>query len=632
MVVEYCADPCCTSKDGWNATLLLCQHYSGRDLIDLIRLLIERGVDVNYRDDNGWNALLFLCQSWYADESLIDLIRLLVDRGIDLKATTKDGWNALLLLSRCYQHENLVHIIRLLMDGGIDLYCGDKEGWNVMLTLCRYYSGEKLIDILRLLIEEGGMRPADCRTNYGWSPLMALCRYYTRSNLPDVIKLLLEHGEDFNSVAKDGTNALYLLAHNWSCQLHSILEKFPSIQLQPTQEVLMKAAELGCIWTVRRLLNRLDVNIVDRAGKDAFDYLDDWMHNAFSLCQRCQVKRESTVNRQPLRRWTETPNTWDGNEPTFAVLLRYLSSSIGGTSRFSDRCYQEFKTSCRARRVRAIPPAPSFSIPVFRNDYSHFDQDQDIFRVDPTATEITPPDEADWKELVHQWFSKENIRLAKFWRYLERNSHRCQLKSADCAWCRVSEDVDNYLGRLMETIQQLDPLFAVERLFAYGSSAERSNIFLPDEFDKAIVLQHFRHRPNSSDPYRVVFTGQSALLSRNESINSNNLLLHFYHLMDLAIDRVYSVHVFSPVVALKETCVTLNFLHRGLGFASPMRISVDLTITVPTVIKTMDCRTLPNWYRALMSSGEEKEEYLVPYRRINRQQSWRLSYPTMSIF
>lgn len=32
----------------------------------------------------------------------------------------------------------------------------------------------------------------------------------------------------------------------------------------------------------------------------------------------------------------------------------------------------------------------------------------------------------------------------------------------------------------------------------------------------------------------------------------------------------------------------------------------------------------------MRNSSEEREEYLVPYRRVNRPQSWRISYPTLS--
>ena len=44
LVVEHGADATSTTNDGWNALLLLCQHYSGSNLIQLVQLLIERGV------------------------------------------------------------------------------------------------------------------------------------------------------------------------------------------------------------------------------------------------------------------------------------------------------------------------------------------------------------------------------------------------------------------------------------------------------------------------------------------------------------------------------------------------------------------------------------------------------------
>ena len=177
--------------------------------------------------------------------------------------------------------------------------------------------------------------------------------------------------------------------------------------------------------------------------------------------------------------------------------------------------------------------------------------------------------------------------------------------------------------------------------FPYGSSAEKTNLFRPDEFDRGVQLKHLRHQPTADDPYRVVCTAPAlaSRLARNEPVNSNNVLLHLNELLNGAVDSVYSVHIFSPVVSLRETCVSLQFLYRAGNEIDtekeedetrPMVVSVDLTVVVQTSEQTLDCENLPDWYRHLMSDWEEKEEYLVPYRRINRHQSWRLSYPTLS--
>ena len=45
---------------GWNALHLLCWNYSNENLIDIIRLLIENGIDVNCKDKGGRNALNYL--------------------------------------------------------------------------------------------------------------------------------------------------------------------------------------------------------------------------------------------------------------------------------------------------------------------------------------------------------------------------------------------------------------------------------------------------------------------------------------------------------------------------------------------------------------------------------------------
>lgn len=119
---------------------------------------------------------------------------------------------------------------------------------------------------------------------------------------------------------------------------------------------------------------------------------------------------------------------------------------------------------------------------------------------------------------------------------------------------------------------------------------EKTNIFHPYEFDRGVVPKYFRHEPIASDPYRVVFDddafgGHYPNLARWESINSNSMLFRFKELMNSAIDRVYFVHAFAPTLTLKETCVTLTFLYRGLendrnGDPPPIAVSVDITIMV----------------------------------------------------
>jgi ankyrin repeat protein len=88
----------------------LCHYYQNENLIDIIRLLVENGIDVNRKTNVGWNALTFLC-CFYQKENLIEIIQLLIETGIEVKEGQYE--NNVALLRENYKNENLIDIIGL---------------------------------------------------------------------------------------------------------------------------------------------------------------------------------------------------------------------------------------------------------------------------------------------------------------------------------------------------------------------------------------------------------------------------------------------------------------------------------------------------------------------------------------
>jgi hypothetical protein len=199
--------------------------------------------------------------------------------------------------------------------------------------------------------------------------------------------------------------------------------------------------------------------------------------------------------------------------------------------------------------------------------------------------------------------------------YLDKHSHPSYDNHYFCKWCQVSRDVDAYLIRLLHKIKEIDPLFKIERYNLYGSSSEKTDVFLPCEFDKVVVLKHFRQ--SASNYKQVIYAGtcreaDSSLLEADESINSSSLLLHFTQLVDTAKDSVSSVHVFGPIVGYGETCVTIHFLYRG-RYPPAMKASVDITVAVDFCKEQSNTVTaiFPKW----CSIPRHVPAFLVPYRR-----------------
>jgi len=107
-------------------TIIKTCYYPHDNLICLVRLLIEKGVDVSVKDPEGWTLLHLLCRN-YSNNNLIELVKLLIDNGIDIKAElVDDGLTALHFLCMNYTHDNLIDLVRLLIEKGVDVNSSDE--------------------------------------------------------------------------------------------------------------------------------------------------------------------------------------------------------------------------------------------------------------------------------------------------------------------------------------------------------------------------------------------------------------------------------------------------------------------------------------------------------------------------
>jgi len=101
------------SDDGSTAFHLLCQDNSNNDksFLELVQFLIEEGFDVTIKNFEGCTALHYLCE-FYAHSNLINLVRLLIGKGIDVNAKiATDGSKALHCLCQYYSHDNLIDLV-----------------------------------------------------------------------------------------------------------------------------------------------------------------------------------------------------------------------------------------------------------------------------------------------------------------------------------------------------------------------------------------------------------------------------------------------------------------------------------------------------------------------------------------
>lgn len=66
--------------------------------MDVIQLLVQKGLNLTAKTSDGFTALHCLCEH-YTHENLIDLVQLLVEKGVDVQAKTSKGATAIELLN-----------------------------------------------------------------------------------------------------------------------------------------------------------------------------------------------------------------------------------------------------------------------------------------------------------------------------------------------------------------------------------------------------------------------------------------------------------------------------------------------------------------------------------------------------
>jgi len=131
--------------DARRRTALLAATHANR--IDAARLLIERGADVNAKDDMQDSPYLYA-----GAQGRLEILRMTLAAGADLKSTNRYDGTALIPAA----HHGHVETVRELLKTRIDVDHVNRLGWTALLeAIVLGDGGAAHTEIVRLLVAHG---------------------------------------------------------------------------------------------------------------------------------------------------------------------------------------------------------------------------------------------------------------------------------------------------------------------------------------------------------------------------------------------------------------------------------------------------------------------------------------------
>ena len=130
-------------------------------------------------------SLVSLAGDRASEQGNLEVVRLLVKCGIDVNARDYGNWTPLLGAS----HYGHLEVVQFLLEHGADVHASDHGGWTSLQWPS--YNGDP--EIVRVLLEHGA--DANTRDNSNWTPLHGALQ----QGHGEVAQVLLEHGADVNS-------------------------------------------------------------------------------------------------------------------------------------------------------------------------------------------------------------------------------------------------------------------------------------------------------------------------------------------------------------------------------------------------------------------------------------------------
>ncbi len=282
LLLEREVDVNAAKQNGWTA--LMSASHNGR--CDVLRLLLERKADVNAVTQDGWTALMLASQNGH-----YDVARVLLERKAEVNTARQNGGTAIMVASE-NGHSN---VVSLLLECEADVNAAQQDGRTALMLA----SQNGHCDVVRLLLE----RKAEVNVaNQDGGAALILASQNSHDHIG---KMLLEKEAEVNAAQLDGGTVLRLPSLNGDCDVaRLLLEKKADVNatMQDGWTALMGASENGHCGIVKMLLEKeAEVNATAQDGYTALT-LASWAGHCDVA--RLLLEKRANVNATMHNGWT----------------------------------------------------------------------------------------------------------------------------------------------------------------------------------------------------------------------------------------------------------------------------------------------------------------------------------------
>ncbi|CAK4479061.1 unnamed protein product [Aphanomyces euteiches] len=180
------SDPSVNKANYEDATPL--HEASKKGKLDIVKLLLDHGADVDSTDQDGFTAL-----EWASYNGYFEIVKILLHHDASVNTADKDGMTALMWATRFKYDE----IVNELLTHGASVNLAERNGYTALHWAANFGH----VDIVENLLAHGSF--VGVTDMNGWTPL----HLSSKDGHLDIVKLLLDAGAETLVKTKDGRTA-----------------------------------------------------------------------------------------------------------------------------------------------------------------------------------------------------------------------------------------------------------------------------------------------------------------------------------------------------------------------------------------------------------------------------------------